>query len=330
MNALRFQHLIFEGIEAKMTSSPRPEAVVGGRVVEFAHKVRLLVIVCALAPAVRATGQNVQLIGAVNTLAPAEGVFVSNNLAYLACSTAGLQIIDVSTPGGPFPRGRCNTPGQSHKVFVSMGIAYVAAGNSGLQIIDISNPAAPVLRGSYNTPGAAWDVFVSGNLAFVADYDGGLQVIDVAIPDAPVSRGSYLTPYNATGVFAIGALAFVADREGGLLILNYTGPVSPSTPSNLVAVAGSASQIGLSWQDNSANETGFRIESRIGLTGAWLLVATVGANVRTYQNIGLLPETPYYYRVRAFNSSGNSGWSNVAFAATPDPTAARPSWLRYE
>jgi fibronectin type 3 domain-containing protein len=91
---------------------------------------------------------------------------------------------------------------------------------------------------------------------------------------------------------------------------------APAAPTNLLAAAISSSQIALSWTDNSTNETGFQIQrSSDGITFA--LVATVGTNVTTYTDNGRTPGTMYYYRVRAYNSGGNSALSNVANASTP-------------
>jgi len=96
----------------------------------------------------------------------------------------------------------------------------------------------------------------------------------------------------------------------------------PSTPSSLQATAASATQINLSWIDNSNNETGFRIERKTGSNGTYAEIATVGADTTSYQSMGLSASTNYYYRVRAYNSAGNSGYSNEANAAT---LAAAPS-----
>ena len=45
-------------------------------------------------------------------------------------------------------------------------------------------------------------------------------------------------------------------------------------------------------------------------------IATVGANVTSYDDTGLNCETSYSYRVLAYNCGGNSGYSNTAGAVT--------------
>jgi hypothetical protein len=90
---------------------------------------------------------------------------------------------------------------------------------------------------------------------------------------------------------------------------------TPQAPTNLTATAVSRSQINLAWTDNSDNETGFKVErSKNG--GKFSQIAIVGANVATYPATGLSRATTYYFRVRAYNGSSNSGYSNVASATT--------------
>src|SRR5207237_3246233 len=91
---------------------------------------------------------------------------------------------------------------------------------------------------------------------------------------------------------------------------------TPAAPTNLAATAASSSQINLSWTDNSNNETGFKIERSTNAGVTFTQIATVGANVTTYPNIGLTPLTAYSYRVRASNSAGDSDYSNTATAIT--------------
>ena len=104
-------------------------------------------------------------------------------------------------------------------------------------------------------------------------------------------------------------------------------PKPPAAPTTLSATAGSSSRIDLSWIDNAGNETGFKIER--WTAEGFAQIAMVGANVRTYSDGGLNPSTPYTYRVRAYNSAGDSAYSNAASATTlgsvETPIGPRPA-----
>jgi hypothetical protein len=104
-------------------------------------------------------------------------------------------------------------------------------------------------------------------------------------------------------------------------------PTAPAAPANLSATALSNSQIRLTWTDASNNESGFKIErcKGGGCTG-FTQIAEVGAGVTSYTNSGLSSGSKYSYRIRAFNSVGNSPYSNTAQATTSGAPAA-PSKL---
>jgi subtilisin family serine protease len=106
------------------------------------------------------------------------------------------------------------------------------------------------------------------------------------------------------------------------------GPPPDGAPSELVAAAVSNAQVNLAWVDGSTNESGFKIERCQGTNcGNFAPVATVAANVTSYQNTGLAAGTTYTYRVRAYNNDGNSAYSNTAAATTLDnPPVARFTW----
>lgn len=100
-----------------------------------------------------------------------------------------------------------------------------------------------------------------------------------------------------------------------------TSPDPPTAPSNLAATVLLPSQINLTWKDNSLTETGFKIERRNG-TAAYAEIATTGAGVTNLSNTGLASNVTYFYRVRAYNVSGHSAYSNEVRASTSPPPAA--------
>lgn len=95
------------------------------------------------------------------------------------------------------------------------------------------------------------------------------------------------------------------------------GLAPPAAPSNPSATALSSSAIRVSWQDNSANETVFKIDRRQSGTTAWIRIATPGPDTSTHTDSGLTAETKYYYKVKAYNAAGNSAYSELAWATTP-------------
>lgn len=106
----------------------------------------------------------------------------------------------------------------------------------------------------------------------------------------------------------------------GLLIPGIPAQSTPNPPSNLAVTAVSSIQLDLAWNDNALDETGFRIErSSDNVTFAFL--ATVAANDPTFSSTGLDAAIKYYYRVLAFNVTGDSDFSNTASSTTLTPFA---------
>src|SRR5262245_40099290 len=70
--------------------------------------------------------------------------------------------------------------------------------------------------------------------------------------------------------------------------------------------------------DQSSSESGFKIERKTGAGGTYAEIATVGANATNYSNHGLAAGTQYFYRVRAFNATNVSAYSNEDDATTFD------------
>ncbi len=81
-------------------------------------------------------------------------------------------------------------------------------------------------------------------------------------------------------------------------------------PTNLQAGSGGSGTVDLSWEDNSDNETGFRIQ-RKDSTNIFSEVGTVNANETTFTD-NVSDITTYTYRVIAYNDSAVSNYSNEA------------------
>nr|MCH9699633.1 fibronectin type III domain-containing protein [Gammaproteobacteria bacterium] len=96
---------------------------------------------------------------------------------------------------------------------------------------------------------------------------------------------------------------------------NAGSGTAPDAPTNLAAVAVSSNQINISWQDNSDNESSFKIERSLD-GSSWLEVATVVLNASNFSDSGLSSETTYHYRVKAFNDTGASTYTNSDSATT--------------
>jgi hypothetical protein len=111
----------------------------------------------------------------------------------------------------------------------------------------------------------------------------------------------------------------------------YSNEASATTvllaPGNLTAQPLSSSQILLNWSNNSATESGFRIERSPVTDTNFTEIATVGANTTTFTDSGLNEATKYWYRVRAYDADTTSAYSNEYQATTLYNIPAAPSGL---
>ncbi|MCD6049166.1 MAG: metallophosphoesterase, partial [Verrucomicrobia bacterium] len=173
---------------------------------------------------------------------------------------------------------------------------------------------------------SAWrnDAGVNGNRIYqilndyqTTDLGGGyLRLLEIDTTAGTMSARMYSPYYNITKT-DFSAFSFTG--------VSFVQPAVPAAPSGLTATPASATQINLAWNDNSGNETGFKIERKTGATGSWSQIATVGAGVETYPNTGLSAAATYYYRVRANNGSNNSAYSNEAVATTDSSAITVPN-----
>jgi hypothetical protein len=80
----------------------------------------------------------------------------------------------------------------------------------------------------------------------------------------------------------------------------------PADPENPGATAIGTNTITWTWNDNSANETGFKVWADLGSNTPTTLRTTTAANVTSWQQDGLSPNMQYTVQVAAVNANGES------------------------
>jgi len=158
-------------------------------------------------------------------------------------------------------------------------------------------------------------------------YDGDefqfLQGTSMAAPYVSGLAGLLLAPYPALPLDELRwRILNGADELEGLMGKVATGGRInansslrlPVAPSGLSASTVSETEVELNWLDNSADEEGFTVE-RKAQGDNYIEIARVDPDTTGYSDTDLEGEIPYTYRVRAYNSYGNSGYSNEAGTA---------------
>src|SRR5438876_404463 len=176
---------------------------------------------------------------------------------------------------------------------------------------------------------------------------GRLSNFYVLVSDDPFQSTSLSVVTNQTGVSsyftsgAAGTLTTISvNRTGRYVRVQLTGTdylslaevqvwssgpsAPPASPSNLTAKAMTSSQASLSWQLKSTDESAVKVERKMGVDGTYQMVTVLPARSPYWIDGALSGGTTNYYRVRAANNGGYSGYSNEASVVTPVGVAAIP------
>jgi hypothetical protein len=137
----------------------------------------------------------------------------------------------------------------------------------------------------------------------------------ISITSGPFGAGDGKVDYS------VAVNKSLASRTGSIAIAGKHFKIlqAGAYPSNLSASAVPFSGISLTWTDNSNDEDGFRIERKTGKctsANAWSEIASVAPDVTFVTDSSLQSWTDYSYRVRAYNDSANSLYSNCVSIRT--------------
>jgi hypothetical protein len=97
-----------------------------------------------------------------------------------------------------------------------------------------------------------------------------------------------------------------------------TGDLEPPVaPSMLHSTEYTVTNISISWNDNSTNESGFEVWRKKSVDSVYSKVINTSTNSNRFNDLSIAPSMQYNYQVRAYNSDGFSAYSNVLQVTTP-------------
>lgn len=145
---------------------------------------------------------------------------------------------------------------------------------------------------------------------------GGVR-IGIMDPTLGNARRSELTDNDLA---AFGILGYTLSTD-----VQEPEPQAPNAPTGLTATAVSTTSVRLDWNDNSDNETEFRIEQK-NEGGVFLDVGTAALDATMTTITSLVPGSTTSFRVRARNAVGDSSYTNEANATTNvEPSVCAPN-----
>jgi len=256
------------------------------------------------------------------------------NAAYIAGSTMSqMGVCKVNSDG---TSAWAATTSSGYPVWLDFGTdnsVFVVGGTTArfIQTSSVPSPAAPTNL-SATAAGAsiiniAWKDNATNETSFSLQRSLSAGSGFVTIATLSANTTSYSNSglnSSTTYYYRIQAINSTGSSEWSNIAYAKTAVSGPPTaPSNLSASAKGCNTILLTWNDNSNNETSFELRRSSSMYGTYSTIASIAANITTYNNTGLTKGRKYYYKIRARNSSGNSSWSSIAYATASCATASK-------
>lgn len=147
-----------------------------------------------------------------------QGMVGRGDHIFVANSTAGLVICDVSQPDQPVVLSSLKLPGMAWRICVLGDLAVVLTVKDGLHLVDISDPLTPALRRTLSLPGPLVDLVCNDRFVYVSAGLKGLYVFDFSDSAQPAFVKTIPIPGQSRGIALRGDhLAVAAGLQGVLL-----------------------------------------------------------------------------------------------------------------
>jgi hypothetical protein len=176
-------------------------------------------------------------VGWVDTPSSAKDVCLVGSTAYVSDNTS-MQIIDVSNVSAPVIRGSAPVGALQTKVINGIAyIAASSAGLVIYNVSNPASPSLLGSLPPSGGPNASTQgLFVEGSIAYLANFDGGLGLASVSVPSSPSVAGRYMEWFEGSKIAVKPGIAVVTGAQfwnggsssiNGLRVLNTDSPGAP-------------------------------------------------------------------------------------------------------
>ncbi len=165
-----------------------------------------------------------EALGRVSLNGVPHDVLVTNNIAYVALGSSGVDIVDISDRSRPLRLGSIIGPQSAGHLAASESLLLVTGGGE-LTVVDIQDPSNPVLRGTATHFPGSFDTSAVGSMGLVADGPSHVTVVDLSNPDFPKRVGSFGIDSYITHIDTKEHLAAVGESSRSISLWDVHDPL---------------------------------------------------------------------------------------------------------
>jgi fibronectin type 3 domain-containing protein len=187
--------------------------------------------------------------------------------------------------------------------------------------LTVGNPTASSLAIGWSPSALAAGYQLLRSASAAGTYLEVFKGAGTSVTDSGLTAGT--TYYYKVRAYSAYGSSDLSDARSGTTLSAAHAP--PAVPSGLVVGNPTTSSLAISWSA-SAQATGYQLKRSTSAAGTYVEVSR-GAGT-SVSDSGLAAGTTYYYRVRAYNSSGASDLSDYASGTTLAPAAYETAYLK--
>ena len=184
-------------------------------------EIAVLIVVVVLSSAFSADSLNVRLLGRYTATSPADMIVVGDT-AYIANSSGGLQLLDVSDPGHISELGHMFLPGDATGICKIGDLVGIACSDGAFRILS-TDPIDSIA--SFDIGSDVHRCLSIGDTVYLNGDE--FSILDVSIPSAPWAIGDFSSVFDYSRFAVSPPYAYLAEKNYGLSVVDISNPSSP-------------------------------------------------------------------------------------------------------